>query len=254
MNYTTEIKQYISQLKTNSGNPAGVQERTRTRNILIAFCDYFDLWHDSRLPDESDFDAFRKEINKPENPKFATENINRAKKFFAWLEIERKNAIMTDNSTAHAIEAGTTVPNEAPETLGAVEPETLQASEEPEAETAGTVEEHSQGVDDETSTEITAPIEPEETTENQPEAWPEENTTPAPVKKKPGRKRFDTVNGEKKSEKLMLYLTPELIAKIRVWCDMKGISNVSFITGLIEDFLKDKEDKINAFLKMRSEL
>ena len=243
---TIGINQYISQLKTNSGNLAGVQERTRTRNILIAFCDYFDLWHDSRLPDESDFDAFRKEIDKPENPKFATENINRAKKFFAWLEIERKNAIMTDNSTAHAIEAGTTVPSEAPETLGAVEPETLQASEEPEAETAGTVEEHSQGVDDETSTELTAHIEPE--------SWPEENVTPTPVRKKPGRKVFDTVNGSKKSEKLMMYFTPELIAKIRVWCDMKGISNVSYITGLVEADLDSKTDKINAFLKMRSEL
>lgn len=240
---TIEINQYISQLKTNSGNPAGVQERTRTRNILIAFCDYSDLWHDSRLPDESDFDAFRKEIDKPDNPKFATEYINRVKKFFAWFEIERKNTNMKDNSTAHAIEAGTTAPIEEPETPGALEPESVQASEET-----------SQGVDDETSTEITAPIEPEETTENQPELSPEETKTPAPVRKKPGRKVFDTVNGSKKSEKLMMYFTPELIAKIRVWCDMKGISNVSYITGLIEADLESKTDKINAFLKMRSEL
>lgn len=73
-------------------------------------------------------------------------------------------------------------------------------------------------------------------------------------KKKPGRKVFDTVNGSKKSEKLMMYFTPELITKIRVWCDMKGISNVSFITGLIEDFLKDKEEVINVFLAMRNAL
>ncbi len=240
---TIEINQYISQLKNKSGNPAGVQERTRTRNILIAFCDYFDLWHKTTWPDECDFDAFRTTIDRPDNPKFATEYINRVKKFFAWLEIERKNTNMKDNSTAQAIEAGTTAPIEEPETLGAVETETAQASEET-----------SQGVDDETSTEITAPIEPEETTENQPELSPEETTTPAPVRKKPGRKVFDTVNGSKKSEKLMMYFTPELIAKIRVWCDMKGISNVSYITGLIEADLESKTDKINAFLKMRSEL
>lgn len=225
---TIEINQYILQLKNKSGNPAGVQERTRTRNILIAFCDYCDLWHKTTWPDESDFNAFRANIDKPENPKFATEYINRVMKFFAWLEIERKNTNMTNNSTAQAIEAGTTAPNEAHETLGAIEPETTQ------------------GFDDETSTEITAP--------NQPEAWPEETTIPTPVRKKPGRKVFDTVNGSKKSEKLMMYFTPELIAKIRVWCDMKGISNVSYITALIEADLHSKEDKINAFLKMRSEL
>lgn len=104
------------------------------------------------------------------------------------------------------------------------------------------VEETAQPLNDGAGSEITAPIEPEE------------NTTLAPVKKKPGRKVFDTVNGEKKSEKLMMYFTPELIAKIRTWCDMKGISNVSYITGLIEADLQSKEDKINAFLKMRAEL
>lgn len=92
--------------------------------------------------------------------------------------------------------------------------------------------------DDETSTDITAPIEPEI----------------QPAKKKPGRKRFDTVNGEKKSEKLMLYLTPELIAKIRVWCDMKGVSNVGYITALIEADLDSKKDKINTFLELRKGL
>ena len=200
MIFATEIKQYISQLKTKSGNPAGVQEQTRTENILTAFCNKLETW-----PEETDYDTFRAEIDKPDNPKFATENINRVKKFFAWLELERKNDTMTKNEVID-------------------------------------VEETTQPLDGNANTEITAPIEPEET------------TTPAPVKKKSGRKVFDTVNGEKKSEKLMLYLTPALIAKLRVWCDMKGISNVSYITALIETDLDSKTDKINTFLKLRSEL
>ena len=36
-------------------------------------------------PNESDYDAFRSEINNPDNPKFVTENINSVKKFFAWV-------------------------------------------------------------------------------------------------------------------------------------------------------------------------
>ena len=74
------------------------------------------------------------------------------------------------------------------------------------------------------------------------------------TKKKPGRKVLDTVNGEKKSEKLMMYFTPELIGKIRIWCDLKGISAVSYITSLIEADLYSKQDKINAFLEMRYNL
>ncbi len=59
---------------------------------------------------------------------------------------------------------------------------------------------------------------------------------------------------EKKSEKLMLYLTPEMIARIRIWCDIKGISINSFITDLIEADLDNKTDKINAFLELRKGL
>ena len=71
---------------------------------------------------------------------------------------------------------------------------------------------------------------------------------------KPGRKRFDTVNNEKKTEKIMLYLTPELIAQIRTWCDLKGISANSYITALIETDLESKAEKINTFLELRKGL
>ena len=197
MLFSTEIEQYISKLKTSSGNTAGVQEQTRTRNIITAFCRNLLTW-----PNEADYCTFRSTIDKPENPKFATENINRVKKFFAWLEDERKNTIMTENEVSGMEE--TTQPD-------------LFGHDE-------------------------TPIEPEET------------ATPAPVRKKPGRKAFDTVNGEKKSEKMMIYFTPELITRIRARCDMKGISNVSYITALIQADLDSKADKINSFLKMRSEL
>ena len=68
---------------------------------------------------------------------------------------------------------------------------------------------------------------------------------------KAGRKRFDTENGEKRSEKLMLYLTPELIANVRDWCSLKGISYGSFVIGLIEDYLRDKKNIIDTFREFR---
>ena len=71
-------------------------------------------------------------------------------------------------------------------------------------------------------------------------------------KSKPGRKRFDTVNGSKKSEKLMLYMTPELIADLRDWCYLKRVSCVSYITALIEADLdtEDKQKKLSRFREM----
>ena len=195
MIFADEIKQYISQLKTNSGNIAGVQEKTRTENILRMFCERLDTW-----PEETDYEAFRTTIDKPDNPKFATENINRIKKFFTWINSERRNDTMTENEV----------------------------------------------IDVEETTQ------PELFPDNEPETPPEADTENVPVKKKTGRKVFDTVNGEKKSEKLMLYCTPQLITKIRTWCDLKGISTVSYITNLIEADLHNKLDKINAFLELRN--
>lgn len=193
MIFADEIKQYISQLKTNSGNTAGVQERTRTENVLRMFCERLDTW-----PEETDYEAFRTTIDKPDNPKFATENINRIKKFFTWINSERRNDTMTENEV----------------------------------------------------------IDVEETTQPElfPDNEPEADTENVPVKKKTGRKVFDTVNGEKKSEKLMLYCTPQLIAKIRDWCELARISNVSYITSLIEADLHSKEDKINAYHEFRKGL
>lgn len=165
-------------------------------------------------PEITDFDAFKANSKATSNE--TNQNDRRIRKFFASLDTERKNDTMTENEVIDVEE--TTQPLD-----DGASTENTQASEEPEAK-------------------ITAPIEPEE------------NTTPAPVKKKPGRKVFDTVNGEKKSEKLMMYFTPELIAKMRDWCELARISNVSFITGLVEDFLKDKEDTLKAYREFRKNL
>lgn len=223
--FSIEIEKYISELTNENGEPAGSEEKRKTRAALAHFVKM--LKDNGRTwPEITDFDTFK--ANSKATPNETNQNDRRIRKFFASLDTERKNDTMTENKVIDVEETIQPLDDGA-------STENTQASKEPEAE-------------------ITAPIEPEETTENQPELSPEETKTPAPVRKKPGRKVFDTVNGSKKSEKLMMYFTPELIAKIRVWCDMKGISNVSYITGLVEADLDSKTDKINAFLKMRSEL
>ena len=55
-----------------------------------------------------------------------------------------------------------------------------------------------------------------------------------------------------RSEKLTLYLTPELIADIRDYCCLKRVSAVSYITALIEADLhsKDKLENLKLFRQL----
>lgn len=71
---------------------------------------------------------------------------------------------------------------------------------------------------------------------------------------KAGHKRLDTKNGEVRSERLMLYLTPSMKAEIEAWCNLKQIkSRADFIVGLISDFMSDKHEKLTNFLKISNE-
>ena len=73
---------------------------------------------------------------------------------------------------------------------------------------------------------------------------------PAYVERKSGRKCLDTESGEVRSEKLMLYLTPSMIADVRDWCSLKRISCVSYITGLISADLAGKQEKLKFFREL----
>ena len=81
---------------------------------------------------------------------------------------------------------------------------------------------------------------------------PVEATTTEPDKteKHRGRSTIDE-NGEKRSEKLMLYLTPSLIGDIRDWCRLKGISCVDYITNTVKADLETKLSKIKAYRELR---
>ena len=67
---------------------------------------------------------------------------------------------------------------------------------------------------------------------------------------KTGRKVLDTEHGEKRTARLMLYLTPTMAADIRDWCRVRDISNNEYILELIEADLRDT-DKQERIKKLR---
>lgn len=68
-----------------------------------------------------------------------------------------------------------------------------------------------------------------------------------------GRKKFDTENGEKRNQKLMLYLTPSVIEDVRDWCSLKKLTVNNYVTALIEADLRDKQGKLDSFRQLRDE-
>ena len=69
-----------------------------------------------------------------------------------------------------------------------------------------------------------------------------------------GRRRLDSETGEKRSEKFMIYLSQRLLRDIRDYCDLRGVSVVSYITELVNADLADKQEQLNAFRKLRLEV
>jgi len=56
---------------------------------------------------------------------------------------------------------------------------------------------------------------------------------------------------EQHSERMMIYLTPSLLADIRDWCSLKDMSYSEYISGLISTDMKDKQEKLKGFRELR---
>ena len=214
--YEYEAEKYIANLVTRKGNTAGDSEKQKTRRAL-AYMTALLKERGHSWPDESDYKAYRAGSNS--DNKVIDENISRIEKFFAWLKKETER--MPENGTTATLDA-----------------ETSQPEMFSELDTQG--------------------VEASASTNTESETWPESDTksdTGKATKKKPGRKVFDTENGEKKDKKLMMYFTPALFDEIRDWCYLKRISAVSYITSLIEADLHtpDKRDKIAFFRQLSND-
>ena len=93
-------------------------------------------------------------------------------------------------------------------------------------------------------------------TENDTATWPVSNTENEPVQKvkgKGGRKRLDGENGEIRSEKITVYLTPTQADALKAVCSLDKISSVAeCINSLINKYIKDNKDDINGFFSLRA--
>ena len=74
----------------------------------------------------------------------------------------------------------------------------------------------------------------------------------AQLKRKAGRKRLDGVNGEIRSEKFTVYLTPTQSEALKALCLIDGVSSVADrINELIEAELKANSDTISDFFALK---
>ena len=86
------------------------------------------------------------------------------------------------------------------------------------------------------------------------EAQAKESTQQEAVKPKgkAGRKRLDTENGEIRSEKFTVYVTPTQAEALKALCLIDGVSSVAErINELIEAELKSNSDMINDFFALK---
>ena len=229
-----EIEQRTANLRGRGNKLLGDNEKRKTRNAVKGMRKILEAsGHEE--PEESDYAEYRRQSyakDKSNGYQTTYQNISRIERFFAPQEEGSEQLSM--------------IPEE----------EITEGMKDPEAR--GTVEEREYGADDSASTEnVQTSEEPEAemTAPNEPESLPEAEPVKVvrkPAKNKGGRKTIDE-NGEIRSEKLMLYLTPSMIADVRDWCRIKGISYANFIVGLIGDFMRDKKERLDFFRKFSDE-
>ena len=58
-------------------------------------------------------------------------------------------------------------------------------------------------------------------------------------------------NGEKRSEKVMIYLRPSLYADVKDWANLHGKTITDCIVGMIEGYMQGKQEKLALFRELR---
>ena len=58
-------------------------------------------------------------------------------------------------------------------------------------------------------------------------------------------------NGEKRTEKVMIYLRPSLYADVKDWANLHGKTITDCIVGMIEVYMQGKQEKLALFRELR---
>ena len=217
--FQSDISEYLLILKARNGiDTASQSTRDKWQKVFEKIVLVL-IQHGHETPDEKDYEKYRAN-NTMSNETFKKykEKMN---EFFSWRQ-KRRQETMPDEK----IEVST-------------KNETVIDTETAESEK-----------------EIATDAEPSQVTEKvESDTVEAESLETESDKKKSnaGRKKIDTMKGEKRDQKLMLYLTPSVIADVRDWCSLKNLSSNDYITKLIEADLQDKQEKLSFFRQLRDE-
>ena len=83
------------------------------------------------------------------------------------------------------------------------------------------------------------------------EAVPVQEATIAPKPKNKGGRKILDPNGEKRSEKVMIYLRPSLYVDVKDWANLHGKTITDCIIGMIEGYMQGKQEKLALFRELR---
>lgn len=197
-------------------------------------------------PSEADFEALRawvsmkdgKPKGKPISAKTVSDWVSETVNFYNWL-IHRRQINMFEDEEREGLQNEPETPAVSENTSTGEEEDTAILEDEPveqeHAPITGT------DVQDEPDTH-SLPVDAE------PQAQAE---TPKP-KNKGGRKVLDP-NGEKRSEKVMLYLTPSLMDDLRDLANLYGKSIADYFISLAVRDAQAKQAKLALFRELRRE-
>lgn len=221
--FQSEIAEYLLTLKARNGiDIAPISTRDKWDKVLNGIVLVL-IQNGHETPDEKDYEEYR--ASKKLKDETFTTYQEKIKEFFSWSEKRRQEQMLEETKTS---EVSTQVEP-------AVDSEPVEAKSETvydaePSQVAGVVE---------TEKEIATDVEPSQVTDKK--------------KNNAGRKKFDTENGEKRNQKLMLYLTPSVIEDVRDWCSLKKLTVNNYVTALIEADLRDKQGKLDSFRQLRDE-
>lgn len=221
--FQSDISEYLLTLKARNGiDIAPISTRDKWQKVLNSIVLVL-IQNGHETPDEKDYEEYRAS-KKLKDETFATYK-GKIEEFFFWSKERRQEKMPEETKTSEVSTQVEPVVDSEP-----VESESETVHDEESSQVAGVVE---------AEKEIAADAEPSQVTDKK-----ESNA---------GRKKFDTVNGEKRNQKLMLYLTPSVIEDVRDWCSLKKLTVNNYVTALIEADLRDKQNKLNSFRQLRDE-
>ena len=193
-------------------------------------------------PNKADFEALRawlslkegKPKGKPISAKTVSDWVCDTENYYNWL-IQRRQANMFKDEQDVQEQAGMSTGEES---ATVIEPQEDTHSLPVEALS------FNEPVNELMNEETHAPI----TEAEQPQPQPQAEAKP---KNKGGRKVIDP-NGEKRSEKVMLYLTPSRMEDLRDLASLYGKSIADYVISLIESDNERKQGKLSLFRELRS--